>query len=110
MDNRQMEDSTQNPKAESRSLVAAAKKLYGRNAPSRQQEKRQRGRSFSTGDSGETGRVYADGYVRRSPVQPVKEKPDYRQKRVLKAVQLALLLAFLAALVYVAFRYKILSF
>lgn len=38
-----------------------------------------------------------DGYVRRSPVQSIREAPDYRSKRRKKAIGTCVLLALLIA-------------
>jgi|GEM_PF-1777205 len=112
MEKRRVEEHAGGQAAEGKSLVAAAAQLFGRTE--RQQESGRKRRAGRPG-ANENGafafrRACADGYVRRSPVQMVKEKPVYRRKKALKAVRLALFLAFLAALVYLAAQCGILAF
>lgn len=51
-----------------------------------------------------------DGYVRRSPVQPVREVPGYRRRRVLRVVGGAVLLTALLVLLWLVLRTGILAF
>ena len=51
-----------------------------------------------------------DGYVRRSPVQPVRESEDYRKKQVKKAVGIALLCVCAVAGAWLLLQTNLLAF
>lgn len=108
MSNTQMDNDINHTPTEGRSLIAAAKRLSGKAQQGRKSESRFRQRAGS-GPEQQT-RAFTDGYVRRSPVQQVKEKPDYRRKRTMKAVQIVLFMAVLVALIYLALQTGLLSF
>lgn len=55
-------------------------------------------------------RVTADGYVRRSPVQPVREDPSYRARIIKKAVGAVVLLACVLAGLWFLMQTSLLAF
>ena len=91
------------------SLVAQAGQLMGRAARSGEAALRQelRGGKAARRDPGagvvatepRPVRPAADGYVRRSPVQPVYEAADYRKKVMLKATGVVLLVGAAVAVI-----------
>ena len=52
----------------------------------------------------------ADGYVRRSPVQPYRVAEDYHKRRIRKAVTVLVLIGVAALLVVALMRAKLLRF
>lgn len=53
--------------------------------------------------------VCADGYVRRSPVQPLYTPPDYFRRLVRRAAGIAVLVLFALAVLWLLVRYSVLS-
>ena len=60
----------------------------------------------STEAHGKKRAACADGYVRRSPAQPYVTPPDYRRRRIRKAVLFLIVLAFLILLAVALLRSK----
>ena len=58
----------------------------------------------------DTPEVFADGYVRRSPVQPYLTAADYRSRMIRRAVGIALGLCAAVLLVVALLRAKLLRF
>ncbi len=54
-------------------------------------------------------RVYADGYVRRSPEQPLYTPPDYRSKQIRRAIGIIVLAALVLAIVWLLLRMSVFS-
>lgn len=95
------------------SLVGQASRLAGRAAGAGEEALGRRFRGSSSPGRGSGGGVVEtppmpvipapDGYVRRSPVQPVYEAANYRRKLVLRAVGIcALILAACAGLYFLS--------
>ena len=54
-------------------------------------------------------RVCADGYVRRSPVQPLYTPPDYRRRLIRRAVGIAVLVLLALGILWLLLHYSIMS-
>lgn len=53
--------------------------------------------------------VCADGYVRRSPVQPLYTPPDYRRRLIRRAVGIAVLVLLALGILWLLLHYSIMS-
>ena len=63
------------------------------------------------GDGGDAETVIcADGYVRRSPVQPYAEAADYRKRRIRSAVTAAAVICLAVLLIVALVRARVLRF
>jgi len=117
MGNRRTEYIGQKIEPESRSLVAFAARLAGKadraagSGPSGPGAGRRfRRNGGANGPEAAPRQTLFDGYVRKSPVQPVREMANYRRKKVVRAVEVALLLAVLMILLWLVLQSGILAF
>ena len=53
--------------------------------------------------------VCADGYVRRSPVQPLRTPSDYYRRLLLRAMRIVVVVLFALAVLWLLVRYSVLS-
>ena len=116
MGSRRMDDIGQKTGPEGRSLVAHAARLAGKadrgSGPSRRPGAGRCSRQNGGGNGPQAAprQTLFDGYVRQSPVQPVREMADYRRKKTLRAAQTALILAVLAILLWLVLKSGLLAF
>lgn len=116
MGSRRVDDIDRKAEPESRSLVASAARLAGRaerkSGPygRRGADGRSRQNGGGNGPEGAPGQTLADGYVRKSPVQPVREMANYRRKKALRAAEVVLALAVLAVLLWLVLQSGLLAF
>ena len=61
------------------------------------------------GDSPAQPHICADGYVRRSPVQPLYTPPDYRRRIIRRAAGIAALAAAALVIVWLLVHFSVLS-
>ena len=62
-----------------------------------------------TGAGGSLPHICADGYVRRSPVQPLYTPPDYRRRIIRRAAGIAALAAAALVIVWLLVHFSVLS-
>lgn len=62
-----------------------------------------------TGAGGSLPYICADGYVRRSPVQPLYTPPDYRRRIIRRAAGIAALAAAALVMVWLLVHFSVLS-
>ena len=91
-----------------RTLDQAGQEVLRRRANRRPKIQKERGPSAQTERSKPTS-VCADGYVRRSPEQPLYTPPDYRRKLIRQALSAAVLVVLALAVVWLLLRFSVFS-
>lgn len=99
---RQAETGTESPQPDS--LVRQAARAKGRSARSRG------GAAPENGPADCAPVPLADGYLRRSPVQPVRVSADYYRRRIHRMIGLIVLIAAVITLVRILIGMGILAF